>query len=113
MPAHFVDNRRRVVLLLFRRKTLAIIENESLLRGRFLSLLRLGDGRDELSRPASLNGLLRGLPAIIQLPMPRWAFVRGIQYRVIEERVRHWLRLWALEQVGIKFLCAFSLPLHR
>ena len=62
--------------------------NTNPLLGGGLSLLGLGDRRNELGAAPSLDDLLRGLPGLIQFPMPP-GVVRRIQNWVIEERVRH------------------------
>ena len=89
MAAHLVDDRGGIVLLLGCRKPLALVENNLLLLSWALSLLRLGDRRDELGAAPPLDDLLRRLAVLIQFPMARRAAVGRIQDRVVEERVGH------------------------
>ena len=91
VAAHLVDDRGRVVLLLLGREPLAFVEDDFLLRGDLLALLRLRDRRDELGPPAVFDDLLRRLPVLVQLPMPLRAFVGRVQDRVVEEGVGHGL----------------------
>ena len=95
MAAHFVDDRGGVVLLLLGRKTLAFVEDELLLLRARLALLRLWDRRDELRTAARFDDLLRRLPSVIKLPMPRRVLVGRVQDWMIEEGVRHNRRLLA------------------
>ena len=42
-----------------------------------------------LALASSLDDLLRGLPNLIELPMPRWIFIGRVQNRVIKKFIRH------------------------
>ena len=43
-----------------------------------------------MNRPGGVfENLLRRLPLGVQLPVPDWAIVRGVQDRMLEEGVRH------------------------
>src|ERR1700737_4011468 len=78
MAADLVDDRGWIVLLLLRREALALVEHKSgLCRG--FPLLRLGDRRDELGAAAGVDDLLRGLPRLIEFPVPPWVFVWRVQ----------------------------------
>ena len=89
MTAHLVDDRGGIVLLLLGRKSLALVENEVSAGRCLLALLRLGDRRDELSPATVFDDLLGRLALFIELPMPLWAFVRGVEDRVVKEGVGH------------------------
>jgi len=69
ISAHFIDNRRRIVLLLFSRKTSPLIEDDFLLRCRILMLLGLGDRRKEVRASALFEDALGWLPLAVQFPM--------------------------------------------
>ena len=92
VAAHLVDHRGGVVLLLFGRESLALIENEVLLLDGLLPLLRLRDRRDELSAASSFEDFVSGLALSVQLPVPGGRLVGGVQDRMVEEWVGHRFR---------------------
>ena len=49
----------------------------------------LGDRCDDLGAAAVLEDALSGLAVVIELPVPRWGRVRGVEDRVVEEWVGH------------------------
>ena len=85
----FVDDRSRIVLLLLGRKAFAFVKNDLLLVGGASSLLWLRNRRNKFCAAPLVDGSLRWLPSIVQLPMLRRVFIRRIQDRVFEERVNH------------------------
>ena len=68
--AHFVDDRRRLVLLRLRWRSGRRRREAFLLIGGALALLRLRDRRDELGAAPGFDGPLRRLAAVVQLPVP-------------------------------------------
>src|ERR1700722_3536863 len=64
----------------------AFIEYETRLRGTF-PLFGFRDRRDEFGAATALDDLLRRLPGLVELPMPRWAFVGRIQDRMFEKGI--------------------------
>src|SRR5262249_5279598 len=84
----FVDDRCGVVLLVGGGQPLALVEDETLLLGRFV-LLRFWNWRDELRAAPCINNFLGRLPMLIQLPVPGRIDVGRVQYRMIEEGIRH------------------------
>ncbi len=89
MAANLVNDRRGIVLLLRRGKAQALVEHHALLDRRAFALLGLGDRRDEIGLAAGFNDLLRRLSRGIELPMPPWAVVGGVEDGVLEEGVGH------------------------
>ena len=89
VPAHLVNDRRDVILLLFGREALAFVEHEALLLVLGFVLLGLGNRRDERDRAAALKDFLGRLPVPVEFPMPGRPHVRRIQDRVVEEGIRH------------------------
>ena len=84
--ANPVDDGRQVVLLAsgFELLRLFVKYQRGLLRGS-LAPLRLRNRRDELSRAAAFNDLLRRLPSLVQFPVPTRAFVRRVEDRLFKE----------------------------
>src|SRR5690348_16858320 len=89
--AYFIDDGSGIVLLLFGRKPLALVEHKSRLSECSLTFLWLGYRRDELGVPPVFYNLLSGLANFIELPMPRRIFVRRIENWVVEKIVCHTL----------------------
>jgi len=87
--AQLIDDRRRVILLLFRREPFAFVEDHLLLFRSPLPLAGLRDRRDELRAPAALDDLLGRLPLGIKLPVSRRALIRRVKDGAFEKRVRH------------------------
>src|SRR2546430_5636002 len=110
MSADFIDDRRKVVLLVLGGEPLSLVEHKPRLCSG-LALFRLWDRRDELGTTSVLNDLLRGLPCVIKLPMPPWVFVRGVQNRVVKKWIRHF-RLLGEDYEGDTVLCiTFCTPM--
>jgi len=94
--AQVVDDRRRVVLLSFRREAGAFVEDNRHLAGRRLALARLGNGRDELCPAATLDDLLRRLALLVEFPVAVRVVVRRVQDGLFEELILHLcVILWA------------------
>jgi hypothetical protein len=93
---------RGIVLLIFGRKPHAFVENEPLLSdGRAFALLGLRDRRDELCGAPSLDDPLRRLTLVIELPVTRRIFIRGVKDGTLEEWIlsrAHFLPSWLLSQ---------------
>ncbi len=89
MAAHLVDDRGGIVLLLLGGEALAFVEDNLLLARELFRFFGLGMGVMNSARRRCLDDLLRGLPCLIQLPVPQRTFVGGVQDRVVEERVGH------------------------
>jgi hypothetical protein len=85
MTAHFIDDRRGIVLLFLGREPLAFIENECILFGGLFPFLRFWDRRDEIGAAQNFENSLRGLPVRIQLPVSRRTLIRRIQDRVVKD----------------------------
>ncbi len=84
-----IDDRGVLVLLVFGRKTLALVEHHgSLLSGCPLELLRFGYRSDELGRPPMLGNLLGRLSSIVQLPVTARVLIGGVDDRLIDETIR-------------------------
>jgi len=88
VTAHFIDNRRRIILLLFSGKTSPLIEDDFLLRCCVFTLLGLGNRRKEVRAPTFFKDLLSRLTLAIQFPMPFGTGIGRIQDWMIEEWVR-------------------------
>src|SRR2546428_2730938 len=88
-----VDQRSGIVLLLRRRKPLALVENDLLLNRRLLPLFRLRDGRDVLGETASRDDLVRRLAARVELPVAAGIAVGRVENRLFEKRLLHVLVL--------------------
>ena len=52
-------------------------------------LLWLRDWSDELRAAAGFEKILRRLPRLVKFPMPFWAFVGGVENRMVKEGVGH------------------------
>src|SRR4030067_897915 len=89
MAAYFVDDRSGIVLLFLGRKPCSIIENKTFLSGSAPPLFGLRDRRDELRAAARFKNLLRGLPRLIKLPMPRRAIIRRGGNQGVKEWIGH------------------------
>ena len=89
MAANLVDDRGRIVLLVFCRETLALVEHQFLLERFLAAFFRLGNGCNEIGPAAILDNLLRRLSLCVEFPMSPWAIVRGIQDWMFKERVSH------------------------
>jgi len=89
--AQLVDAGGGVVLLLFGRETLALVEDDFILLGRRLALLGLGDGSDELGPTTVLDDFLGGLPLGVEFPVARRSRVGRVKDRLFEKRVGHFL----------------------
>jgi hypothetical protein len=91
-----IDDGRGIILLRLGGKPLALVENYLLLLGcwRF-AFARFWDRGDELGAAAALKNLLRGLAVGVQFPMPRRAFIRGIENRLFKKGVRHFQFLFS------------------
>jgi hypothetical protein len=80
--AQLVDDRRRVVLLLFGGKPFALVEYEHIL---LLSLLAgLRDRCDELGFAAGVYDSLGWLPLRVEFPMSVRRIVRGVENRMLK-----------------------------
>ena len=91
MLSNLIDDRRRVVLLLFGRESFAFIEDEffvfvGLL---FLTFFGLWDRRNEFGPSPSRDDLLRWLPGLIQLPVLRGIAIRRIEDGLVKEAILH------------------------
>jgi hypothetical protein len=87
VPAHLVDDRGRVVLLLGGRESLSLVEHHLRLLG--LALLGFGDRGDELGAAAAFDEDPSRLARPVQLPVAARVVVRRVEYRPLEKRVRH------------------------
>ena len=85
--ADTVDQCGVVVLLLFGRESLPLVEDNLLLS--IPPLPRLRNRCDELRPPSSLDNFLRRLARLVQLPVAGRVEVRRIENRLFEESVRH------------------------
>lgn len=74
--AQFVDNRRRIVLLLLRGQSQTFIEDHSLLLTGTSLLLWLRNRSEKLYRPPTVQNPLSRLAMFIQFPVPRRVFIR-------------------------------------
>jgi hypothetical protein len=89
LPAHTVDDRSVVVLLLLGREPLSFVVCQTALVWIPSSLLRPGYRCDELGGPSIFDDPLGGLPLLVELPMPRGILVWRVEYRLLEESVVH------------------------
>src|ERR1019366_6473297 len=88
LPQH-VNDWRRIVLLVFRRKPLALVKNKLVLIGGSFALARLGNRRDEFGSAPRLDYFLCRLPMFVQFPMPLRTVVGRIENRLFKKGVRH------------------------
>jgi hypothetical protein len=89
VAADLVDDRRQVVGLLLRRQAAALVEDQLLLFRAASSLLRLGDGGDELGAAPPVDQVPGRLARLVELPVLAGVLVGGVDDRAFEERVRH------------------------
>lgn len=87
----FVDDRRRVVLLLLGRKALALIEHNVALSWRLLPLLRFRDRRDEFGTATPLADVPGGLTGRVEFPMSNGILVGRVEDRLLEEPIVHFV----------------------
>jgi len=89
IAAHLIDDRGRVILLLFCRQSLAFVEDQFVLADRVLALLRLGYWRDELGAAALVNDLLSWLAVLVEFPMTPGSRIGRVQNGLIEKGIGH------------------------
>ena len=88
--ADLVDDRGRVVLLLFGREALALVEDEfCLVSGRF-RFFGFGIGVMNSARRRFLDDLACGLAAVVQLPVPGRVLVGRVEDWAFEKAVESW-----------------------
>lgn len=92
MTTQLVNDGRGVVLLVFVREALFILEGQIPLLGRRpLLFLRLGDGGEELGLAPVIDDLLGGLALFIQLPVAGGVLVGRVENRVVEKFGGHFV----------------------
>ena len=80
------NDRGRIVLLILRRQTLALVEDKAGL-GRRLPLLRLRNWGDEFRAAAGIDNALCRLATLIKLPVAPRIAVWRVQYRLVKKWV--------------------------
>ena len=88
VSTNLVDDGGGIVLLLLRRDPLPLIEDEGLLFGSLLALLRLRNRRNKLCLAPEVEDLLSRLPTTIQFPVPSGYRIGRIEDGVVKEGVR-------------------------
>ena len=91
--ADFIDDGRRVVFLLFCRKTIAGSKHKFRLVPGLSAPLRFWNRRDQFRAAAKLGYPVGRLAIGVQLPMPAGIGVGRVEDRVVEECVAHARRL--------------------
>jgi hypothetical protein len=89
VAAQVVDGRRGRVLLVRRRQALAFVEDEALLVVLALAFPGLRDGGDELGVASARDDPLGWLPLVVEFPVLRRVFVRGVEDGALEKAVFH------------------------
>ena len=102
---NLIDDRLRVVFLIFRRQSVLAAEHQLSLA--LPPLLRLRDRGDQIARPAPLEDPLRRLAVVVQLPMATRIGIRGVQDRMLEKLIRHGFRLFLPGWVRVPKSCGF------
>jgi len=87
--ANLIDDGSQVVLLLLGGKLMPFIKHHFILLYSLGAFFWLGDGGDKLGTPALIHNALGGLAVRVQLPMPLWIVVGGIENGVVEEGIGH------------------------
>ena len=84
-----VDGRRRVVLLLFAREPIALVEHHLALFRATTLPSRRGNSRDVGRRPTLADNAVRGLSVLVELPVARRVLIRRVEDGRLEEAVGH------------------------
>ena len=83
-----IDDRRRVILLVFRRQAPALIEDQFFLLSA-AAFLGFRDGRNERDRTTLLDDPVGRLARRVEFPVVGWVLVRRVEDWLLEEGNAH------------------------